>query len=125
MRLHSLLLVPILTTAALTVVACEQEKGATHSGGTIWTYTITAEWADGKKGEINARYEYGNRAARMSSATGKLKTTVKTDGPKNVSINAGKGTDRQVKCKIVAKTSDRTRTVENSGKGTAVCAFKP
>lgn len=125
MRLHNLLIVPVLATTALFGVAACEEEGATHSGGTIWTYTVTAEWSDGKKGDISARYEYGSRAARMSSDTGKLKTTLKTDGPKKVSINAGKGNSRKVKCRIVAKAGDKTRTVDNSGNGQVSCVFQP
>lgn len=125
MRLHNLLIVPVLATTTLFGIAACEEKGATHSGGTIWTYTVTAEWVDGKKGEINARYEYGTRAARMSSDSGKLKTTMKTDGPKAVMISAGKGTKRKVKCRIVAKAGDVTRNVDNMGAGNVTCTFQP
>ncbi len=124
MRLYHLLTVPILATAGLVAVGCEQDD-AVRDSDTVWTYELTAEWSDGKSGEINARYEYGNRAARMSSKTGKLKTTVKTAGPKKVSIDAGKGNDREVKCKIVASAKDRTWIVENNGNGRAACNFTP
>lgn len=122
MKLHNLLIVPVLASATLLAIGCKEE-GPNSDKASVWTYTMTAQWADGKKRKIAARYEYGSRAARMSSDSGKVKTTAKTAGASKVLINASGTYKGKVICKIVINGGGRTRTVENSGTGSVTCTF--
>lgn len=128
MRLYHLALVPVLTASMLTVVACKEE-GPSTSKSTIYTYELTGTYANGAKKKIGGRYEYGSRAAKLSSNSGKIVTKLTTAGPKRVVFDvlstpsAGSGT---VKCSIVVKKNgSKFATVSNSGKNNANCTFKP
>lgn len=128
MRLYHLLIVPVLATSTLAVMACKEED-AEHSKSNIYTYELTGTYSPARKAKIGGRYEYGTRASKLSSTSGTIKTKVTTAGPKTVTLNVlapMESNGRTVKCTIVVKRNgDRVATINNSGRNTTACTFRP
>ena len=124
LKIQHLTILPILSTALIVGVACKPE-GKQGSSSTIYTYELTGTYVPAAKRNIGGRYEYGTRAANMSSKSGTIKTKVTTAGPKKVVFNVNAKTNgKVVKCVIVVyKDGKKLVTIDNQSKNSTVCTF--
>lgn len=126
LKIQHLTILPVLSTALVVGVACKPE-GKQSDSSTIYTYELTGTYVPAAKRNIGGRYEYGTRAANMSSKSGTIKTKITTAGPKTVKFNVNaKVNGKVVRCVIVVfKDGKKLVTIDNKKSNSTVCTFKP